>query len=155
MISFLSNVIKVLFTRDGDLLLTGERMGNTLYQLNLKPEIQKTQIKHAQISFDVAFNTDIRYSITIWHQRLGYIGYHTQKKMIQQDLVIGLNVCGNLDNPTALCSGCELGKFTRSPLKIGRNRANRIGAHLLGHLRSNHNTQPWGSALLCNIKRRL
>ena len=47
--------------------------------------------------------------------------------MIQQDLVIGLNVSGNLDIPTTLCSGCELGKFTRSPLKIGRNRANRIG----------------------------
>ena len=47
--------------------------------------------------------------------------------MIQQDLVIGLNVSGNLDIPTTLCSECELGKFTRSPLKIGRNRANRIG----------------------------
>ena len=47
--------------------------------------------------------------------------------MIQQDLVIGLNVSGNLDIPTTLCSGCELGKFTRSPWKIGRNRANRIG----------------------------
>ena len=41
--------------------------------------------------------------------------------------MIGLNVSGNLDIPTTLCSGCELGKFPRSPLKIGRNRENRIG----------------------------
>jgi hypothetical protein len=47
--------------------------------------------------------------------------------MIQQQLVIGLNVSGNLDIPTTLFSGCEFGKFTRSPLKIGRSRANRIG----------------------------
>jgi hypothetical protein len=120
-------IIKVLFTRDGELVLTGERKENTLYQLNFKPEIQKTQIEFARISFDIAFNADLRSSINIWHQRLGHIGYHTLKKMIQQDLVIGLNVSGNLDIPSTLCSGCEFGKFTRSPLKIGRNRANRIG----------------------------
>ena len=61
-------VIKVLFTRDGELVLTGERKDNTLYQLNLKPEIQKTQIEHAQISFDVAFNADINQNL---HQRKG------------------------------------------------------------------------------------
>ncbi len=121
------NIIKVLFTRDGELLLTGERKENTLYQLNFKPEIQKTQIELARISFDTAFNADLRSSINIWHQRLGHIGYHTMKKMIQQDLVIGLNVSGNIDIPSTLCSGCKFGKFTRSPLKIGRNRANRIG----------------------------
>jgi hypothetical protein len=57
-------ILKVLFTRDGELVLTGERKENTLYQLNFKPEIQKTQIELARISFDIAFNADLRSSIT-------------------------------------------------------------------------------------------
>lgn len=122
----LSN-LKVLFTRDEEIVLTGERKENTLYQLNLKPEIQQNQIEAAHLSLDTALNADLRSSIAVWHERLGHIGYHTLKKMIQQDLVIGLNISGELDIPTTLCAGCELGKFTRSPLKIGRNRASRIG----------------------------
>ena len=66
--------------RWGIRVLTGERKDNTLYQLNLKPEIQETQIELAHVSFDVAFNADIRCSSTIWHQRLGHIGYHTTEE---------------------------------------------------------------------------
>lgn len=48
-------------------------------------------------------------------------------KMIRQDSAVGLNIAGDCEIPTTLCSGCELGKFTRIPLKVGRQRASRIG----------------------------
>lgn len=122
---------KVSFIRGKEVVLTGERKNDTLYQLNFKPEIQTTTTVYAHACSDLfqdaTFGADLRASLITWHKRLGHIGYHTLVKMIRQDLVIGLNIEGECEIPDTLCSGCELAKFTRIPLKIGRHRANRIG----------------------------
>ena len=113
------------------MVLTGERKNETLYQLDLKPELQTSNTVYAHICSDIfkdiALGADLRASLITRHQRLGHLGYHTLVKMIRQDLAIGLNVEGECKIPEALCSTCELAKFTRIPLKVGRHRASRIG----------------------------
>ena len=47
--------------------------------------------------------------------------------MASQDLVIGLTLTDERSIPKTLCSACELGKFHRRPLKVGRTRAGRCG----------------------------
>jgi hypothetical protein len=111
--------IQVLFKRNGETVLTGEKQNETLFQLHMKPDIQPLTL--------VAFGADLRASIITGHRRLGHIGYHTLLKMIKEDLTIGLNINGDREIPTTLCSNCEFGKFSRIPLKTGRNRASRIG----------------------------
>jgi hypothetical protein len=103
--------------RNGEVVLTWERTENPLYQLNIKPEIQKNQTELANACIYTALNTDLRASIVTRHQRLEHIGYHALRKMVQRDLTTGLNVTGDCVIPTTLCTGCELGKFTRLPLK--------------------------------------
>ena len=117
--------------RDEEVILTGERKDDTLYQLDFQPELQTTETIYAHVCSDLfqdtALGADMRASLITWHRRLGHIGYHTLVKMIRQDLVAGLNIAGECKIPETLCSDCELAKFTRLPLKVGRHRASRIG----------------------------
>lgn len=66
--------------RNGKVVLTVERTGNTMYQLNIKPEIQKNQTEFANACVETALNADLRASVVTWHQRLRHIGYNTHLK---------------------------------------------------------------------------
>ena len=102
--------------RDEEVILTGERKDDTLYQLDFQPELQTTETIYAHVCSDLfqdtALGADMRASLITWHRRLGHIGYHTLVKMIRQDLVAGLNIAGECNIPETLCSDCELAKFT-------------------------------------------
>jgi hypothetical protein len=54
------------------------------------------------------------------------MNHQTILKMVSEELVSGLHLT-NEKIPKTLCAACELGKFHRQPLKIGRTRATRIG----------------------------
>jgi transposase InsO family protein len=54
------------------------------------------------------------------------MNHQTILKMVFEELVSGLHLT-NEKIPKTLCAACELGKFHRQPLKIGRTRATRIG----------------------------
>jgi hypothetical protein len=47
--------------------------------------------------------------------------------MISEDAATGLNLTGERSIPKTLCTACELGKFHRRTLDVGRVRARRIG----------------------------
>jgi transposase InsO family protein len=116
--------------RGKDIVLTGERKDDTLYHLDLEPDIQTTRKDKqtsAELSLYSAHGADIRASLITWHKRLGHLGYQMLLKILRQDLAVGLNIDGDCEIPASLCSACETGKFTRVSLKEGRHRAGRIG----------------------------
>ena len=114
---------QVFFHRGPHLVLTGRRTGNTLYHLDLKPQIAR---KKTTCHVDLAQQAGLRASLVVWNQRLGHMNHQTILKMISQDLISGLHLT-NEKIPKTLCTACELGKFHRQPLKSGRTRATRVG----------------------------
>jgi hypothetical protein len=109
--------------RDDELVLTGKRSGSTLYLLDLKPHTASITPTRR---IDSAYRAGLRASLLVWHQRLGHMNHQTILKMVSEELVSGLHLT-NEKIPKTLCAACELGKFHRQPLKIGRTRATRIG----------------------------
>jgi hypothetical protein len=104
---------QVFFHHGQHLVLTGRRTGNTLYHLDLKPQIA---CKKTTCHVDLAQQAGLRASLIVWHQRLGHMNHQTILKMISQDLISGLHLT-NEKIPKTLCTACELGKFHRQPLK--------------------------------------
>lgn len=117
---------RVFFYRGNSLILTGKRTGDTLYLLNLKPQI-KLESANTTDHVGKAFGANLRASLTVWHKRLGHANYQNILKMASKDLAEGLNMTAERSIPTTLCTACERGKFHRQPLKKGRTRATRIG----------------------------
>ena len=116
-----------MFTNANDeVVITGQRQGEALFQLNMRPSIEGVDSTNA-CCIALGALDGLRATIIIWHRRLGHIGYQTLMQMIKEDQTVGLNITGDHNIPRSLCSECELGKFHRQPLKIGRNRASRIG----------------------------
>jgi hypothetical protein len=113
----------VSFHLGDELVLTGKRSGNTLYLLDLKPH---TASITSTWRIDSAYRAGLRASLLVWHQRLGHMNHQTILKMFSEELVSGLHLTNEKILKT-LCTACELGKFHRQPLKIGRTRATRIG----------------------------
>ena len=81
----------------GKLLVTANRSKNQLYKVRMGIK-ETTQLCLSEIS-----------KSNRWHARLGHVNTATMKRLIQKELVGGIN--GNVDKE--LCSSCLLGKQAR------------------------------------------
>lgn len=102
---------EVTFTHHEEVVIAGKRKENALYQLNIKPMVNRIKTNTAYATHDMALRTDLRATFKVWHQRLGHLSYHTILKMIKRELVIELNVDGDCTIPESLCAEYQLRKF--------------------------------------------
>lgn len=107
----------VSFNRDGRIEIQGQRVGDTLYHLNIRAE----EIPQSEV-----LTSRVTQSLSIWHQRFAHLNVKTLRNMIEQRSVEGFGYIYN-DWSTTPCEGCLLGKMHRHPFKTGRTRANEIG----------------------------
>ena len=108
---------RVLFTTDqGDTIMAGERVGRTLYLLDVRPR------SHQGDQQSLAFASSISPGLATWHRRLAHISPKTIIKMASSGVVKGLDLANN-DIPSEPCAGCQYGKHQRSPFPVGRKRA--------------------------------
>ena len=108
---------RVLFTTDqGDTVMAGERVGRTLYLLDVRPR------SHQGDQQSLAFASSISPGLATWHRRLAHIIPKTIIKMASNGVVKGLDLACN-DIPSEPCAGCQYDKHQRSLFPVGRKRA--------------------------------
>lgn len=110
----------VSFTRNGRIEIQGQRVGNTLYHLNIRAQ--------GVPNVTDALRAQKHEPLHLWHQRLAHLNHKTIVKMASQGSVVGLeNLKVEDEDHQALCKGCVFGKMHRFPFKRGRNRASVVG----------------------------
>ena len=82
---------RVNVVRNGVLLLTGERVGENLYRLNILPHTRDA-MPHPVVASLSAVTKSPSNSMQEWHQRLAHLNYQTIIKMARSDAVVGLNL---------------------------------------------------------------
>lgn len=114
---FVNNSVKI--TQNNILIMEGHRAGRTLYLLDI---LLKTKTQ------DVISNlAKQKFSLLLWHQRLGHVNYETIQKMAEKESVDGLNLEKYSEIPKEPCTGCIYGKMKRTSFKTGRTRGAKIG----------------------------
>lgn len=111
-VKFINN--EVIIVRNDHIEITGQRIGKSLYSLNIEAK-EKREV-----------DTGLQVSLDIWHRRLGHINYTTLKKMLSENHVNGLSFPEH-SNQESVCEGCLFGKMPRLKFKTGRDRATEIG----------------------------
>lgn len=59
-------------------------------------------------------------SVTIWHARLGHLGYQLLRQICSKKLVDGLPALQNI-HKDVICQGCQFGKSHRLPFQRSTN----------------------------------
>ncbi len=114
---------RVTFTApESGLVMVGERVGSSLYLLDIHHTNEEDQVS----SETCAFPSAISPGITTWHRRFAHVNYPAIIKMATNDIVKGLDLA-NTNIPKEPCSGCAFGKHQRSPFPTGRLRATYPG----------------------------
>jgi hypothetical protein len=85
---------KVLLEKRGKLIITGKRLQNDLYLLNLKKNDEECHL--VQCNLAATFDT--------WHERLGHPNEAFLKDMVTKNSVTGLKIKG--DNKLKFCETC-------------------------------------------------
>lgn len=62
----------------------------------------------------------------IWHRRLGHLSYDVLQKMVQTDMVDGIDISGAFKTPDGKCEYCVKAKQHKLPHNKIRNRGERI-----------------------------
>lgn len=112
---------KVLLSRDGVVLMEGERAGKTLYHLNIQAE------ECEPASYSALLSSARVEPLSLWHQRFGHISCKTVLKMASLGSTNGLALFNDKLRSSSPCRGCLLGKMHRLSFKTGRTRASVIG----------------------------
>lgn len=107
---------KVIFWNKGVIEMTGRRVGNTLYELDID-----FRNKEKKMSLLVKGS-----NLIIWHQRLAHLNFDAVLKL-SNGVVDGLDILSNEKPPTESCEGCILGKMHRLPFPCEGNKATSIG----------------------------
>ena len=114
------NATRAQIIQDGKVAITGTRVDKKLYRLNVTPvkPPRPTSPATAFLSSTQPFN--------IWHRRLVHVNKEDVKRMVNDQLVNGLDMKSFVfEGP---CAGCEFGKNHRLPFpKCGRERATKVG----------------------------
>ncbi len=112
---------RVHFTSEnGNSIMTGERVGRTLYLLDIKPRL------HQESQQSLACASSISPGLMTWHRRFAHMSPKTIIKMAASGVVKGLDLAST-EMPSEPCPGCQYGKHKRSPFPIGRKRATYSG----------------------------
>lgn len=108
----------VTFVRDGRIEIQGQRVGSTLYHLNL--------LAKEAIQTSTALAVKPTETLITWHERFAHLNCKEILKMASSGCLIGLDLAETSEQPTTQCEGCILGKMHRLPFKTGRNRASEV-----------------------------
>ena len=90
----------------GDVTMTGERVGRTLYLLNFQFRRQEKD------ESDVAFPSSTLPGISTWNRRLAHTKYKTILEIVSTNAVDGLKLAGTTI-PSEPCAGSAYGKHQR------------------------------------------
>lgn len=112
----------IRITRGGEIFMTGRRLGETLYQLDITS--QEKIADETNNEAKVASTNAITFAI--WHERFAHVNYATMQRMIKLNVVTGLNVVGSTSHKED-CTACIIGKMSRLPFPKGRTRAGQVG----------------------------
>lgn len=123
--SITSNGFDVIFSgltaqvhRAKQLIMTGKRTGETLYQVDAIAKRSPT------MGFAASSN---HASLTIWHQRLGHVNVRTVSRMAAGIGVTGMSIkpgSGKLDE---CCHGCNMGKMHKLPFPTSSSKPKVVG----------------------------
>ena len=113
-VDFVNDTVTIV--RDGRTEIQSQRVGNTLYYLNILAKettgsSTALTVKKAGVSF------------VTWHDRFANLNFKTILKMVTLDNTTELDISENNTDCYTPCEGCILGKMHRFPLKNGRTRA--------------------------------
>ncbi|XP_022570911.2 uncharacterized protein LOC106407057 [Brassica napus] len=89
-----------LHDKDGNMIVKASRARNRLYKVVMEIEEPK------------CLQTQIKCEFSVWHARLGHLGYDAMKTMVREELVIGLP---QLKVTKDTCESCLRAKQTRRP----------------------------------------
>lgn len=99
---------KVIIQRGSDIVASGSRYGR-LYRLDLfsnKHEANEALLTCGRIPKN----------LELWHRRFGHLNAKSLSKMIQSDMVVGLDLKSNVsDKSVVICEPCVIGKQSRKP----------------------------------------
>jgi hypothetical protein len=114
---------------ESGLVVIGERVGSSLYLLNIHHTTEEDQVN----SETCAFPSAISPGITTWHRRFAYLNDPSIIKMAIHGTVKGLDLANTII-PMEPCSSCTFGKHQRLPFPTGRLRATYPGEMIHSNL---------------------
>ena len=95
-------------TADGQVIATGKRVNNRLYEMAVETQQAPEEVPHTNATCQ-----DKQHSWEIWHRRYGHVGYHGLERMLREKLVDGFTV--DTDSPKPDCSACTAAKLSVTP----------------------------------------
>lgn len=104
--------------RNGILLFTGKRIGETLYRLNIFIQNTRDNRPHPVVASFPALTRPSPNLIQEWHQRLAHLNYQTIIKMSRSDAVVSLNHLSGIQPPVESCHDCAAGKIKRCSFNL-------------------------------------
>jgi hypothetical protein len=93
------------FVKKNEVEATGRRIGNTLYQFDIKAIIESPKKEHAFLVKQSAA------SLMTWHLRLSHVNCRTIQRMEETNAVEGMKITSH--KLPAICEGCIYGKICR------------------------------------------
>jgi hypothetical protein len=125
-VAFTANKVNV--TLNNQIVMTGEKSGMSLYEL----EIQTAPTKMSQ-SAEKATTSNANAvalkaaSFNTWHKRLAHVNYQTIQRMMRHEAVEGITLKEKSEIPKEICQGCALGKMQKLPFLLGTRKVTEIG----------------------------
>jgi hypothetical protein len=144
---------RVNVVRNGVLLLTGERVGENLYRINILPHTRDAT-PHLVVESLSALTKSLPNSMQEWHQRLAHLNYQTFIKMARSDAVVGLNLPTEIQPPMESYHDCAAGKMKRCSFDLSStSKSSRIGQLISCNVWGPAQVPSIGGALYCSTHR--
>ena len=110
------------FSLNGEKIMSGQRVGESLYHLNITLKNSTT----ALMGISSAPERPCVISLELAHLRCVHLNYQTLIRQDRLGAVKGLKLISRKIEKVP-CEGCVLGKMKRSPFPPGRTRATKVG----------------------------
>jgi len=111
----------ILITKDGKQVAEGTRLKNFLYGMNVTRRSSSMAIESSQ-TFE---GTENAQSWETWHKRYGHIGYSGLQKILDNNMVEGLEI--DMNTPKPDCVACTEAKQNVEPFPKENNRKTQTG----------------------------
>ena len=121
---------KVNVTLNDQIVMTGERSGMTLYELEIQTAPTKMSQSAEKATTSNANTNAVALkaaSFNTWHKRLAHVNYQTIQRMMRHDAVEGITLKEKSEIPKEICQGCALGKMHKLPFLPGTRKVTEIG----------------------------
>lgn len=126
------------FSINDTTIMTGERIGDSLYQLSVLADNSKHREDFAATAVSLA-------SAHLLHQRFAHANCRDVTRTIKSKAVKNTHLDPGQDNTAKRCDGCMYGKMHRLPFPTkGRERAEKVGELIHGDVGIVNKTTPDG-----------